>query len=120
MEIWMIAGVLFGIALFLFVFSLIKKEEKEPAYKELENFSLSVTKTVYDLNLRVHKLEQELKIAVDEADEKSAQLTRLLKDNIITLFTKGTPANVIADQLDISSQAVQEVINDYITDGLSN
>lgn len=120
MELWMIAGVLFGIALFLFVFSLIKKEEKEPAYKELESFSLSVTKTIYDLNMRVHKLEEELKIAVEEVDEKSVLVTRLLKDNIITLFTKGTPTNVIADQLDISSQAVQEVINDYITEGLPN
>lgn len=119
MEIWMIAGVLLVISVALFVYSFIKKDEKDAAYRELETFSLAVTKTVYDLNERIHTLENQLSISLDE-EPKSSFMTRLMKDNTITLFTKGVATKEIAKQLDLSQNVVQEVINDYITEGIQS
>ncbi|PRY83268.1 helix-turn-helix domain-containing protein [Alkalibacterium olivapovliticus] len=119
MEIWMIAGVLLVISGVLFSYSFIKKEEKDAAYKELESFSLAVTKTVYDLNERIHMLESKMSMTVEE-EEKSTLMTRLMKDNTITLFTKGVATKEIARQLDLSQSSVQEVINDYITEGIQS
>lgn len=119
MEIWMIAGVLFIISAALFGYSFIKKEEKDAAYRELETFSLAVTKTVYDLNERIHTLESQLSVTLEE-EEKSSMMTRLMTDNTITLFTKGVATKEIAKQLDLSQNSVQEVINDYITDGIQS
>lgn len=117
MEIWMIAGILFVIATVLFGYSIIKKEEKDLAYTELEEFSLAVTKTVFDLNSRVQQLEEELSISPVER-QRMNQVTRLSKDNIITLFTKGQSAETISSQLDLSLPVVQDVIDTYITEGL--
>lgn len=120
MEIWMIAGALMLMSAVLFGYSFIKKEQKEPAYKELESFSLAVTKTVYDLNQRVHTLEAELNLALEEEELQSDQMTRLMKDNTITLFTKGVATREIARQLSLSHGVVQEVVNDYITDHIES
>ncbi len=117
MEIWMIAGILFVLAAVLFGYSMIKKEEKDLAYIELEEFSLAVTKTVFELNGRVQQLEKELSIPSVEK-ERLSHITRLSKDNVITLFTKGESAETISSQLDLSLSAVQEVIDTYITEGL--
>lgn len=119
MEIWMIAGILLVLSAALFVYSFIKKEEKDAAYKELETFSLAVTKTVYDLNERIHILESQLNVVTEE-DEKSSFMTRLMVDNTITLFTQGVATREIARQLDLSQASVQEVINDYITEGIQS
>lgn len=117
MEIWMIAGVLLVIALVLFVYSLIKKEERDLAYKELEEFSLTMSKTVYDLNERVYSLENELSITSPVSDLHN-QVTTLTKDNIITLFTKGISADVISKQLGIAETSVQHTIDTYISEGI--
>ena len=118
MEMWMIAVLLLILSAALFIYSLIKKEEKDAAYRELETFSLAVTKTVYDLNQRIHTLESQLNVNLEE-EEKPSQMTRLMKDNTITLFTKGVATREIARQLDLSQNSVQEVINDYITEGIN-
>lgn len=117
MEMWMIAGVLFVIAIVLFVYSLIKKEERDLAYKELEAFSLTMSKTVYDLNERVYSLENELNIS-SPVSELHNQVTTLAKDNIISLFTKGISADVISKQLGIEEASVQHTIDTYISEGI--
>lgn len=117
MEIWMIAGILFVIALVLFVYSLIKKEDKDLTYKELEEFSITVTHTVYNLNERVAELENELKV-VAKQPELSNQVTTLAKDNIVTLFQKGLKTETISRQLGIAETSVQHTIDTYISEGI--
>lgn len=118
MELWMAAGILLGLAALVFLYSFTQKQEKEQAYKELEDFSLSVTKTVYDLNERVKLLENELEID-KQIHSFPKQVTELNKDNIITLFTKGYSTEIISEQLSIASTSVQEVIDSYVEEGIT-
>ncbi|WP_423189206.1 hypothetical protein ACO1PF_11535 [Alkalibacterium sp. f15] len=117
MELWMVASVLFGSAVLVFIYSFTQKQEKEQAYKELEDFSLTVTRTVYDLSERVKTLETELQVD-DQEDDLHKQVTQLNKDNIITLFTKGFSTETISKQLRIASASVQEIIDSYIEEGI--
>ncbi|MFO8069519.1 MAG: hypothetical protein R6U02_06050 [Alkalibacterium sp.] len=117
MELWIVASVLFGSAVLVFGYSFTQKQEKEQAYKELEYFSLEVTKTVYDLNERVKTLESELQVA-DQKLDFPMQVTQLNKDNIVTLFTKGVSTEIISRQLRIASASVQEIIDSYIEEGI--
>lgn len=113
----MVASVLFGLAVLVFIYSFTQKQEKEQAYKELEDFSLAVTKTVYDLNERVKTLESELKVENPELDLPK-QVSQLNKDNIITLFTKGFSTETISEQLSVASTSVQEIIDTYVEEGI--
>ncbi|MDZ7835859.1 MAG: hypothetical protein U5K84_11585 [Alkalibacterium sp.] len=88
MELGMIAAILFGSAALVYLYSFTQKEEKEQAYIELEEFSLAVTQSVFELNERVKTLESEHEIDA-EVKTLQKQVTQLNKDNIITLFTKG-------------------------------
>lgn len=113
MELWMAAAVLFGMAIIVFVYSFTQKKEKEPTYKELEEFSLTVTRSMYDLNKRVKVLEAEH--GIESLEHMLPQrVTQLNKDNIITMFTKGYPTEAISGQLNIASTSVQEVIDAYV------
>ncbi|SFC53290.1 hypothetical protein SAMN04488102_10965 [Alkalibacterium subtropicum] len=117
MELWMAAGILFVLSVFVFVYSFTQKQEKELAYKELEEFSLTVTRSMYDLNKRVKALEAELGIESLEYDLPQ-RVTQLNSDNIITMFTKGYPTEAISQQLNVASASVQEIIDAYIEEGI--
>lgn len=117
MELWMAAGILFALSVFLFIYSFTQKQEKELAYKELEEFSLTVTRSVYDLNKRVKALEAELGRETLE-NMLPQRVTQLNKDNIITMFTKGYPTEAISQQLNIASASVQEIIDAYVEEGI--
>ncbi|WP_368646333.1 helix-turn-helix domain-containing protein [Alkalibacterium putridalgicola] len=117
MELWMAAGILLALSVLLFIYSFTQKQEKEQAYKELEEFSLTVTRSMYDLNKRVKALESEL--GIESLEHMLPQrVTQLNKDNIITMFTKGYPTEAISQQLNIASTSVQEIIDAYVEEGI--
>lgn len=117
MELWMAAIILLALSVSMFIYSLTQKQEKERAYKELEDFSLDVTKSVFDLNERVKSMEAKLNIK-NEEKLLSQQVTQLNKDNIITLFTEGCSTTLISEQLNIASASVQEIIDAYVEEGI--
>ena len=117
MELWMVAGILFVLAVALFIYSLTQKKEKDLAYKELEEFSLTVTRSMHDLNKRVKTLEA--KQGIESLEHMLPQrVTQLNRDNIITMFTKGYPTEAISQQLNIAADSVQEVIDAYIEEDI--
>lgn len=117
MELWMAAAVLFGMAILVFAYSFTLENEKTPAYKELEEFSLTVTRSMYDLNKRVKGLEAEH--GIESLEHMHTQrVTQLNKDNIITMFTKGYPTEAISGQLNIASTSVQEIIDAYVEEDI--
>lgn len=117
MELWMAAAVLFGLAVLVFAYSFTLEDKKTPAYKELEVFSLTVTRSMYDLNKRVKVLEAEN--GIESVEHMLPQrVTQLNKDNIITMFTKGYPTEAISRQLNIASTSVQEIIDTYVEEGI--
>ena len=117
MELGMIAAILFGSAALVYLYSFTQKEEKEQAYIELEEFSLAVTQSVFELNERVKTLESEHEIDA-EVKTLQKQVTQLNKDNIITLFTKGFTTETISGQLGIASTSVQEIVDAYVEEGI--
>ncbi|MER2063539.1 MAG: hypothetical protein ABS873_02730 [Alkalibacterium sp.] len=113
MELWMVAGTLFALSVILFIYSLTQKKEKELAYKELEEFSLTVTRSMYELNKRVKTLEAEM--GIENLEHMLPQrVTQLNKDNIIRMYTKGYPIAVISEQLNVADESVQEVVDTYV------
>ena len=117
MNGWTIVFILFAIAAVLWILSYFVKDPEHAMQEEFEELSLDLLQDMHILNKRLETMEQELKIDFVEK-VRTGRIMDITKKHVLTLYTKGINIDEIVEQIKLPKAAVQDIIDDYITEGL--
>lgn len=117
MNEWIIPILLAGIGAALWIASYFAKNPENDVQEEFEELSLDLLQDMHGLKKRVEFMEQEMKIE-SSVSSRTGRVMDITKRHVLTLYTKGVDINEITEQMKISDSAVQDIIDEYITEGL--
>jgi len=118
MDGWFVVLLLFAIAVALWVASYFVKEPEDQLQEEFEEVSLNLLQDIHVLKKRLETMEQEMDIEVQEDPTRNGRVMEITKRHVLTLYTKGTAVGEIVEQINLPEAAVQDIIDDYITESL--
>ncbi|PYZ98634.1 hypothetical protein CR205_08650 [Alteribacter lacisalsi] len=122
---WTIA-LMFGLSALLFVLSLARKDPAKEMETQLENFSISLMKEMYQLKKQVSVLEEEHLItsgiresaaaSEPEFQEEKTRMpeqepfTELTRDDVLALYEEGYSVKDISEETYRSEQEIDELL----------
>ncbi|MGO4887174.1 hypothetical protein ACJ2A9_05395 [Anaerobacillus sp. MEB173] len=109
--------ILFASSCVLFLLSFFRKEQNKEVERQIENFSITLMQEIYQLKKKIKVLEEEILIGSDEKYFETPGIQQNSQQKIIDLYENGYALREIAEITSIASEAVEEVITDYIRNG---
>jgi len=117
MNGWTIVILLAAIAAVLWIASYFVKDPENKIQEEFEELSLDLLQDMHAMKKRIEMMEQEMDIE-PAVYSRTGRVMDITKRHVLTLYTKGTSIDEIVDQIKVPEAAVQDIIDDYIAEGL--
>lgn len=117
MTEWILVIALLAVAAGLFIASYFVKDTGEKNQEEFEELSLNLLQDMHAMKKRLELMEQEMDLEVLE-EQRTGRVMDITKRHVLTLYTKGTSPEDITEQIKIPEAAVQDIIDEYIAEGL--
>lgn len=111
--------ILFGLAAFFLLLSLLTKNSAKRDIEELKDYSFEQSQELYRLRERISSLETFTGLPATQTLSFTSELrslSELTKDNIISLYSEGRTPEEISIFADIPIETVQILIDRYIED----
>ncbi|TMW74122.1 response regulator transcription factor [Alteribacter natronophilus] len=128
---WTIA-LMFGVSALLFLLSFARKDPSKEMEKQLENFSISLMKEMYQLKKKVNVLEEEHMIANGTREAAAASLEdysfeekqsassqthsgeqpsrQLTRDDVLALYEEGYSVKAISEETYRTEQEIDDLL----------
>ena len=114
---------LVALAAILFSLSFFLKDPYKELREEIDQLTIQQIQDLYQIKKKLKVLEEELLVSDPVLDKQSSfntekkQIHEIIKNQVWSLAQQGMDINQIARQSSLSTQDVQEIINDFVDKG---
>ncbi len=114
---------LIGLAALLFALSFFLKDPYKELREEIDQLTIQQIQDLYQIKKKLKVLEEELLVGDTNQDRQSSfntgkkQIHEIIKNQVWSLAQQGMDLNQIAKQSSLSTQEVQEIINEFVDKG---
>ncbi|HAQ06616.1 MAG TPA: hypothetical protein DCR24_03475 [Bacillus bacterium] len=114
---------LVALAAILFSLSFFLKDPYRELREEIDQLTIQQIQDLYQIKKKLKVLEEELLVSDSVLDKQSSfntekkQIHEIIKNQVWSLAQQGMDINQIARQSSLSTEDVQEIINDFVDKG---
>lgn len=114
---------LIALAAILFILSFFLKDPYKELREEVDQLTIQQIQDLYQIKKKLKVLEEELLVSDSAFDRQASfnsgkkQIHDIIKNQVWSLAQQGMDINQIAKQSSLSTQEVQEIINEFIDKG---
>lgn len=114
---------LVALATILFSLSFFLKDPYKELREEIDQLTIQQIQDLYQIKKKLKVLEEELLVSDSvlekqpSFDTEKKQVHEIIKNQVWSLAQQGMSINQIARQSSLSTQDVQEIINDFVDKG---
>lgn len=111
------------LAAILFALSFFLKDPYKELREEIDQLTIQQIQDLYQIKKKLKVLEEELLVNDSILDKQSSfntgkkQIHNIIKNQVWSLAQQGMDLNQIAKQSSLSTQEVQEIINEFVDKG---
>ncbi|MCM3122412.1 hypothetical protein QNH36_16755 [Mesobacillus sp. AQ2] len=111
------------LAALLFALSFFLKDPYKELREEIDQLTIQQIQDLYQIKKKLKVLEEELLVGDANLDRQSSfntgkkQIHEIIKNQVWSLAQQGMDLNQIAKQSSLSTQEVQEIINEFVDKG---
>lgn len=111
------------LAALLFALSFFLKDPYKELREEIDQLTIQQIQDLYQIKKKLKVLEEELLVGDASLDRQSSfntgkkQIHEIIKNQVWSLAQQGMDLNQIAKQSSLSTQEVQEIINEFVDKG---
>ncbi|CAM3997098.1 hypothetical protein [Mesobacillus thioparans] len=111
------------LAALLFALSFFLKDPYKELREEIDQLTIQQIQDLYQIKKKLKVLEEELLVGDTNLDRQSSfntgkkQIHEIIKNQVWSLAQQGMDLNQIAKQSSLSTQEVQEIINEFVDKG---
>lgn len=111
------------LATLLFALSFFLKDPYKELREEIDQLTIQQIQDLYQIKKKLKVLEEELLVGDTNLDRQSSfntgkkQIHEIIKNQVWSLAQQGMDLNQIAKQSSLSTQEVQEIINEFVDKG---
>ncbi len=111
------------LAVLLFALSFFLKDPYKELREEIDQLTIQQIQDLYQIKKKLKVLEEELLVNDTILEKQSSfntgkkQIREIIKNQVWSLAQQGMDINQIARQSSLTSQEVQEIINEFVDKG---
>ncbi|WP_079509756.1 hypothetical protein [Mesobacillus jeotgali] len=111
------------LAALLFALSFFLKDPYKELREEIDQLTIQQIQDLYQIKKKLKVLEEELLVGDTNLDKQTSfntgkkQIHDIIKNQVWSLAQQGMDLNQIAKQSSLSTQEVQEIINEFVDKG---
>lgn len=114
---------LVAIAALIFLLSFFLKDPYKDLREEIDQLTIQQIQDLYQIKKKLKVLEEELLVSDSALDKQTSfnrgksQIHDIIKNQVWSLAQQGMDISQIAKQSSLSTQEVQEIINEFVNKG---